>query len=303
MRDKYRIFPGTIRPPLPWNQQMITKKIVIKPTKGWVPLDFEELWQFRELGWALASREVLVRYKQSFLGAGWAIIQPVLTMLIFTLIFSALLGRGNMPSPKGTPYELSTFAALLPWQLFSQSVARASISLVTSQNIITKVYFPRLLIPLAPVLAALIDFSIAFVVLLIFMLYWKMAPNKEIVFLPLFVFLAVAAAFAMSVWLSALNVLYRDIQHAVPFLLQILMYASPIIYSSDTLLPHLPSWAATLYWMNPMAGVAEGFRWVLLGTAQPNILNLLSSVVMTIILLISGLYIFKRIERKFSDIV
>lgn len=282
---------------------MTSQKIVIRATRGWAPINLIELWQFRELAYALARREVLVRYKQSFFGIGWAILQPALTIAVFSVIFTALLGRQNMPSPAGIPYELSTFAALLPWQLFSQSVTRASLSIVNSQNLITKVYFPRLLLPLAPILAALVDFMIAFFVLLLLMLWWNIVPGPKIVFLPLLVAMAVAAALAISLWLSALNVMYRDIQHAVPFLLQIFMYVSPIVYSSDAVLAPMPEWVKTLYWMNPMAGVAEGFRWVLLGAAPPNAVLLAFSCAATITFLISGLYFFKRIERKFSDIV
>lgn len=282
---------------------MTSQRIIVEASRGWAPINLIELWRYRELGYALARREVLVRYKQSLFGVGWAVIQPVLTMVVFTVIFTALLGRQNMPSAAGIPYELSTFAALLPWQLFSQSVTRASLSIVNSQNLITKVYFPRLLLPLAPVMAALVDFTIAFFVLLLLMLWWNIAPNTKIVFLPLFVGMAVAAALAISLWLSALNVMYRDIQHAIPFLLQILMYVSPIVYSSDAVLANLPEWVKTLYWINPMAGVAEGFRWVLLGADPPDPFLLTFSCAATLAFLITGLYFFKRIERKFSDIV
>jgi lipopolysaccharide transport system permease protein len=270
--------------------------IVIKPRSGWVPLDLKELWSFRELSWTLARREVLVRYKQSMLGAAWAVLQPTLTMVVFTWLFGVLLGKGNLPTVEGVPYAVSTYCALLPWQLFAQSVSRASTSIVNNQGLITKIYFPRLIIPLAPVLAALVDFAIAFIVLLGLMVWYRIVPGTAIMVLPALVLFAVASALAVSLWLAAINAIHRDVQYVVPFLIQILMYVSPILYAAQAVLKGQPGWVRFLYGLNPMAGVAEGFRWALLNTAPPE-----ATVVS--LLLIGGLYYFKRMERTFADVV
>ena len=194
--------------------------LVIKPRTGWVPIDLREVWQHRELVMMLAWREILVRYKQSFLGASWAIVQPLATMVVFTVLFSLLLGRNNLPTVNGVPYAVSTYCALLPWQLFAQSVARASVSVVNNQSLISKVYFPRMISPLAPVLAALADFAVAFTVLIGMMFWYGIVPGLGIVFLPAFVMLAIASALGTALLLAAANTVYRDIQHVVPFLVQ-----------------------------------------------------------------------------------
>jgi lipopolysaccharide transport system permease protein len=251
----------------------------------------------------LAWREILIRYKQSLLGAAWAIIQPLTTMLVFTLLFSLLLGRGNLPTVDGVPYSVSTYCALLPWQLFSQSVTRASISIVSNQGLISKVYFPRLIIPLAPVLAALADFAVALLVLVGMMLWYGIVPGSGVILLPAYVLLAVAAALGSSLFLAAANTVYRDVQHVVPFLVQVLMYVTPVLYSAKSVLHNQKEWVKVLYFLNPMTGVVEGFRSALLGTAPPSLPIMCCSVTAVFVLLMGSVYYFKRIERQFADVV
>lgn len=277
--------------------------VVLERRTGWVSIDFAELWRYRELAWTLALREILIRYKQSILGVAWAVIQPFMTMVVFTVLFSVLLGRNALPTAAGIPYAVSTYCALLPWQLFSQSVTRASLSIVNNQNLITKVYFPRPIIPLAPVLAALVDFVVAFAVFVLLMFWYHVTPGLGIFALPFLTLFAVLTALAMSLWLSALNALYRDIQHVVPFLVQILMYVSPILYSAQSVLHGKPSWITFLYWLNPLSCVAEGFRWALLRTPRPPGYAIACSVIGIAILTFSGLFVFKRIEKRFADVV
>lgn len=277
--------------------------LVIRPRSGWVPIDAVELWQHRELALMLAWREVLLRYKQSILGAAWAILQPLATMLVFTVLFGLLMGHGRLPTAEGIPYPVSTYCALLPWQLFSQSVARAATSIVNNQSLISKVYFPRLIIPLAPVIAALMDFLVAMVMLFGLMLWYGIAPGPAVLLLPLFVAVALATALGFSLLLAATNALYRDIQHVVPFLLQMLMYVSPVLYTADAVLKGQPEGVRTLYALNPMTGVVEGFRWVLLGTPMPNPAVLATSFAAVIAVLVGSMYYFKRVERKFADVV
>lgn len=277
--------------------------LVIRPRSGWVPIDAVELWQHRELALMLAWREVLLRYKQSVLGAAWAVLQPLATMLVFTVLFGLLMGHGRLPTAEGIPYPVSTYCALLPWQLFSQSVARAATSIVNNQSLISKVYFPRLIIPMAPVIAALMDFLVALVMLFGLMLWYGIAPGPAVLLLPLFVAVALATALGFALLLAATNALYRDIQHVVPFLLQMLMYVSPVLYTADAVLKGQPQWVRTLYSLNPMTGVVEGFRWVLLGTPMPNPTVLTTSFAAVIAVLVGSMYYFKRVERKFADVV
>ena len=277
--------------------------LVIKASSGWVPVNLMEIWQHRELAMMLAWREILVRYKQSVLGAAWAIVQPLATMVVFTILFSLLLGRSNLPTVDGVPYTVSTYCALLPWQLFAQSVTRASMSIVSNQSLISKVYFPRLIIPLAPVLAALVDFGIAFIVLIGMMFWYGIAPGPAVVLLPAFVLLAVAAALGAALLLAAVNTMYRDVQHVVPFLVQLLMYLTPVLYAAESVLKNQADWVRLVYFLNPMTGVVEGFRWALLGAAAPRPFVLAGSVVAVFALLIGSMYYFKRIERQFADVV
>lgn len=269
--------------------------IRLAPSRGWAALKLSELWDYRDLLFFLTWRDVMVRYKQAALGVSWAVLQPLLTMIIFSVIFGRLAG---LPSD-GKPYPLFSFVALLPWQLFAGSLARAGVSLVGNANLVTKVYFPRLIMPLSAVAAGVVDFVIAFFVLLGMMWYYGVAPTWNIVWLPALVLLAVATAFAVGLWLSAVNVAYRDVGATIPFLVQAWMYASPVAYSSD-LVPSGP-WRI-IYGLNPIAGVIQGFRWALLDTAPPDEMMAVS-VLATVMLLVGGLYYFKRMERTFADVV
>jgi lipopolysaccharide transport system permease protein len=269
--------------------------IRIQPSRGWLSLDFNELWRYRELIFFLTWRDIKVRYKQAVLGIAWAVLQPLLTMLIFTVIFGILL---QTPS-QGLPYPLFALSALLPWQLFATALQRSSISLVGNANLITKIYFPRLAIPISSVMAALIDFGVSFVVLLGVMAYYGFWPGWNILWLFPMVLLTLFTALSVGLWLSALNVQYRDIQHMVPFIIQVWMYASPIVYPIEIIPSGL--WRS-LYGLNPMVGVIQGFRWALLGTAPPDLTLLVSSGVV-LVLLISGLFYFRRMEKTFADVV
>jgi lipopolysaccharide transport system permease protein len=283
-------FDQTDAPPPPDETE-----IVFGPLRGWAQLNLRELWEYRELLYFLVWRDVTVRYKQTVIGAAWAIIQPLMTMIVFSVIFGAFVG---VPSDS-VPYPVFAFAALLPWQLFANALSSAGNSLVGSQNLITKVYFPRLLIPISSVLGGLVDFAIAFVVLLGLMLWFGIAPTLAVLTLPLFILLALATALAIGLWLSALNVQYRDVRYTLPFLTQFLMYAAPIAYPSSV----VPEQWRTLYALNPMVGVVEGFRWALLGTAEaPNALVAISAVTVAA-LLIGGLLYFQRMEATFADVV
>ena len=269
--------------------------IPIEPSRGWQPLEWRELWAYRELLFFLTWRDIKVRYQQTVLGAAWAVLQPVLTMLIFSIIFGSL---AKLPSD-GIPYPVFTFTALLPWQLFAFALTSSSNSLIDNQNLITKVYFPRLIVPLASTIAGLVDFAIAFIVLLGMMFYYHITPQAYVWSLPLFLLLALASALAVGLWLSALNVKYRDIRYVVPFLSQFWLYATPVAYSSQ-LIPEKWRW---LFSLNPMTGVVEGFRWALLGKSALNLPFLLISAVVVLLLLVSGLYYFKRVESGFADVI
>ena len=231
--------------------------IVIEPPKGWAPIELQEMWKYRELLYFLTWRDVKLRYKQTALGVAWAILQPVLTMIIFSVIFGNL---AKLPSG-GIPYPVFTYTALLPWQLFAFALASSSNSLVGNQSLISKVYFPRLVIPFSSVMAGVLDFGVAFLVLMGMMIFYNIHISAIILILPVFILLAVISALAVGLWLSALNVQYRDVRYAIPFLTQFWMYATPIAYSSE-LIPEKWRW---LYSLNPMTGVVEGFRWALLG--------------------------------------
>ena len=267
----------------------------IEPPRGWAALELRELWLYRELLFFLAWRDIKLRYKQTALGAAWAILQPLLTMVIFSVIFGQL---AKLPSD-GIPYPIFTYAALLPWQLFSFALTNSSNSLINSQNLISKVYFPRLIIPLASTLAGLMDFAIAFLVLLGLMAYYHITPTMAILYLPLFLILALLSALAVGVWLSALSVEYRDVRYIVPFLTQFWMYATPIAYASS-LIPE--NWRL-LYGVNPMTGVVEGFRWALLGIQTSGGSMILVSAAVVVVMFISGLYYFRRMENNFADVI
>jgi len=269
--------------------------LVIKPTRGLAGLNLRDLWNYRELIYFLTWRDIKVRYKQTLLGASWAIIQPVLQMLIFNFLFRNLA----QISTEGVPPALFTYTALLPWNLFSKALSDAGISLVASRHMITKVYFPRLIIPISSVLGGLVDFAIAFVVLLGMMIYYQVTPTAAVWTLPLFLLLALVTALGVGLWLSALNVNYRDIRYIIPFLTQIWMLASPVAYPVSQV-PENWQW---LYGLNPMTGVAEGFRWALLGTDATLGTTFWLSAGIAVLILVSGVFYFRHMERTFADMV
>lgn len=268
--------------------------LVIEPSRGWLSLQLDRVWQYRELLFFLVWRDVKVRYKQTALGVAWIILQPLLTTFIFTILFGRLL---NVPTGD-IPYPVFALAGLIPWQYFAGSLTRSSTSLVSSANLITKVYFPRLIIPMSGVFGGLVDFGVGLILLLVVMLFYGITPTIAILTLPLFLLLAMATALGFGLWLSALNVQYRDINYLVPFLVQIWLFVTPVAYGA-TLIPEQYRW---LLGLNPMTGVVEGFRWALLGTDPPGPLFALSTVITTLVL-ISGLFFFRRTERTFADIV
>lgn len=271
--------------------------VVYERKRGWVALDLRELWKYRELLYFLTWRDILVRYKQAIMGIAWAVLQPLLTMIVFTVIFNKALG---IKSPSSSiPYAVFSFTGLLPWQFFSGALSRSGVSLVGNANLLTKVYFPRLVIPISAVLAGLVDLAVSFLVLIGLMAAYGIAPTWSIVCLPLFVVLAFATALAVSLWLSALNVLYRDVQYVIPFLVQLWMFVSPVIYPIDKI-PAGPLRVA--FSLNPMAGVIGGFRWALLGQQFPGGYLWLSTAAVAV-LLFGGLFYFKRMERVFADVV
>ena len=269
--------------------------ILIKPSKGWVSLKLDELWQYRELLYFLTWRDIKVRYKQTALGAAWAIIQPFFTMVVFSLFFGKL---AKLPSD-GIPYPIFAYAALVPWTFFANGLSQSSNSLVGSSNLIKKVYFPRLAIPLATVLSEAVDFVLAFTVLLGMMLYFGIMPTLNTLYLPLFLLLALVTSLGVGLWLSAMNVQFRDVRYVVPFITQFWMFATPIAYSSSL----LPQPWRTLYGLNPMVGVVEGFRWALLGTnTAPGPIVAVSSLA-ALIILVTGAFYFRRMEKTFADVV
>lgn len=267
---------------------------VIEPSRGWVALKWRELWEYRELLYFLIWRDIKVRYRQTVLGAAWAVIQPFFTMVVFSIFFGRL---AKIPSD-GIPYPIFSYTALLPWSFFANGMRQASNSLVGSANLITKVYFPRLVAPLSKVLSGLLDFAIAFVVLLGMMLFYGVRPTAAMIWLLPFLLLSLVTALGVALWLSALNVQYRDIRYAVPFLTQFWLFATPIAYPSNL----LPEPWRTLYGLNPMVGVVEGFRWALLGSHPPGPMLGLSAAV-AVLLLVSGAYYFRRMEKTFADVV
>jgi lipopolysaccharide transport system permease protein len=267
----------------------------IAPSRGWVSLKLGEIWEYRELLYFLVWRDIKVRYKQTALGAGWAIIQPLMTMVVFSVFFG---GLGKIPSD-GIPYPIFAFAALVPWTFFANGLNQSSNSLVGSANLITKVYFPRLIVPLASVLSSIVDFLIAFVVLLGMMFFYGIFPSLNVLWLPLFLLLAVVTALGVGLWLSALNVQYRDVRYLVGFVTQIWLFATPIAYPSSM----LPEPWRTVYGLNPMAGVVEGFRWALLGTNSGPGPIIAVSASAAIVILVTGAFYFRRMEKTFADIV
>ena len=269
--------------------------ITIRPPKGWAPLDLREFAGAHELLYFLVLRSLKLRYKQTVLGAAWAVLQPLLTMAVFSVVFGRLARLGS----DGLPYPVFALAALVPWTYFANALAQASNSLVDQHQLLTKVYFPRLLLPLAAVIAGLVDLAISFIVLLIVLAWYGITPTVHLAALPAFVLLAAASALAPALWLAALNVRYRDVRYIIPFLVQIWLFATPVAYSS-TLVPE--RWRP-LYGLNPMAGVVDGFRWMITPGAHGPGRELAVGFAAVAILLTAGLYFFRRMERSFADVV
>ncbi len=263
--------------------------------RGWRFVDFQELWAYRDLFFSLASRNFKIQYRQTIIGVAWAIIRPLTLMIVFTAFFKLL---GRVPASDERTYAVALYAGLLPWQLFATTLTKSTSSLVENQQILTKVYFPRLILPLVPFAVGVIDFCVAFVVLLGLMTWHGIAPTIGILLVPAFVMMAIATSFAISTWLSAANALYRDIEHAVPFIVQVGMFISPVVYEMRAIVPE--RWQG-IYSLNPMVGVLEGFRWALLGKAQPPWLSLGLSILVTTTILLGGLLYFRRVERFVAD--
>ncbi len=269
--------------------------IRVEPSHGWVSLRLGEVWAARDLLYFLVWRDVKVRYKQTALGVAWAILQPFMAMVIFSVFFGRL---AKMPSA-GVPYPIFAYAALLPWQFFASALAESSNSLVSNKSLITKVYFPRIIVPAASVFAALVDLCVAFVVLLGMMVYYGVAPTPRLLVLPFLVAFAVLTALAVGLWLSALNVKYRDVRYVIPFITQFWLFATPIAYPSDM----VPAAYRGIYGLNPMAGVVEGFRWAVLGTQTSIGAVMIASIAAVIVLFFGGLAYFRRTEKYFADLV
>jgi lipopolysaccharide transport system permease protein len=268
----------------------------VRPSRGWLGVNLRELWRYRELIYFLIWRDVKVRYKQTLLGAAWAILKPFFSMVVFSVIFGTL---ARIPTDE-VPPPLFYYTGLLPWVFFQDGISKASTSLVTGRNLITKVYFPRLAIPLSSVIAGLVDFVIAFLVLIGMMVYYGYRPTSAIWTLPLFMLLALITSLGGGLWLAALNVAYRDIGYVTPFLVQAWLYASPVVYSATLI---TGDYWQLIYGLNPMAGVVQGFRWAMLGVGQPPSSFLAASVAVALLLLISGALYFRRMERTFADVV
>lgn len=276
---------------------------VIESNAGWFDLDFKELWRYRELLLLLAWRDVAVRYKQTELGIVWVLLQPLLTTGIFAVLFQLLLGVGDRMSPSGVPYFVSTFCAMLPWQLFAESLTRSGTCIIQNASMLQKIYFPRLVLPLSATLGCLVDFAIALLALACLMAFYGVVPSIAVLTLPFFILLALMASMAMGLWLSALSAMYRDFLYVQPFLIRVGMFVSPVIYSTASLEQKLPGWALVIYGLNPMAGAIEGFRWALLGHGQFSPLVIIPSVISTLFVLLSGMWYFSRMEQQVVDVV
>jgi lipopolysaccharide transport system permease protein len=269
--------------------------IHLEASKGWISLRLDELWRYRELLYFFVWRDLKIRYKQTVMGASWAIIQPLFTMVIFSIFFGRL---AQVPSDD-IPYPIFSFAALVPWTFFANGVIQASNTLVNNANMVKKIYFPRLVLPISAVMSGIVDFILAFIVLLLMMVYFMIYPTANILWLPLFLLLALVTSLGTGFWLSAMNAQFRDIRYIAPFMVQAWMFLTPIAYPSSL----IPEPWRTLYGINPMAGVVEGFRWALLGTdTEPGLMTVVSGIV-AIVLLVSGAYYFRRMEKSFADVI
>ena len=270
-------------------------KTRIAPSKGWVPINFSELWEYRELLFFFVWRDIKVRYKQTVMGVSWAIIQPFLKMVVFSLFFGGLAKIDS----DGLPYPIFSFAALVPWTFFENALTQASNSLVVSANMVKKIFFPRLTLPTATVLAGVVDFALSFLVLLGMMAFYGVVPTANIVWLPFFLLVALITSLGVSLWLSAMNVQFRDVRYTLFFITQVWFFATPITYPSSL----IPEKWQPIYGLNPMAGVVEGFRWALLGTGTPPGPMTFVSTLVAIILLASGAFYFRRMEKTFADVI
>jgi homopolymeric O-antigen transport system permease protein len=277
-------------------QQPAPTIVQIGGKRSWIAVSLKELWDYREVIVFLAWRDIQVRYKQTIFGASWAILQPLISMVIFSVIFGRV---AKMPSD-GVPFPIFSFAALVPWMFFANSVNKASNSLVGSAGIVTRIYFPRLAMPLSATLGNVVDFLLAFVVLLALMVYYGIMPNANVVWLPMLLLLALTTALGVGFLLAAMNVQFRDVRHAVPFLIQSWMFATPVVYPASLIQD--PVWKV-VYSLNPMVGVIEGFRWALLGTSSAPGLSIVVSSIVAIVVLVIGVVYFKRMERTFADVV
>lgn len=269
--------------------------VYIKPSTGLAALNLRDLWIYRELIFFMVWRDIKVRYKQTLLGATWAVIQPVLTMLVFNFVFGTV---AKVPT-EGIPYPIFSYTALLPWGLFTAALNTASRSLTSNTNMVTKIYFPRLVLPLASVLGGLVDFAIAFVILIVLMVYYKVTPTAAVWTLPLFLILTIITALGVALWLSAINVQYRDVNYVLPFLTQFWLFLTPVAYSAKVI---SAKWQI-VYSLNPMAGVVNGFRWALLGTNTGPNLYMAVSIGISLLFLVSGLFYFRSMERTFADTI
>ncbi len=277
------------------SDQATTLVTVIEPTRGWASLKLGELWEYRELLYFFVWRDIKVRYKQTVIGAAWALLQPLFTMLIFSVFFGRL---AKIPSD-GVPYPVFSITGLVPWAFFSNALSQSSNSLVASSHLVKKVYFPRLAIPLAAVLGAMVDLAVALVLMFAVVLYFGIVPATNLLYLPLFFLLAICTVLGVGLWFSAMYVEYRDIRYLIPFLTQIWMYLTPIVYPSSI----VPAKWRAIYALNPMVGVIEGIRWSILGTPLPDPLVLLASSMTGALLLLTGTYYFRRMERNFADVI
>jgi len=276
----------------PASNQIVTD---IRPDRGWLDLDLGAVWRFRELLTVLVMRDLQVLYKQALLGAGWAILQPVFAVIIFSIIFGYIV---KMPS-EGVPYPLFAFAGVLPWTYFAEAVRRSGVGLVTDAELVRKIYFPRLIMPLANVVSPLVDFCIAFCVLLVVMLFYGIMPNAKMLLIPFLMVITAMLALSIGLWLAPINVRFRDIKHTLPFMIQIWMYATPIVYP----LSIVPKEWQMLYSLNPMVGVIEGFRWAVFDKGEPNFMALGMSAIIIVVLMAGGLIFFRRMERTFADVI
>lgn len=272
--------------------------LVVDASKRGLTLNLKELFHYRDLFFILAYRDLRVRYAQTFLGLLWAIIQPLATLIIFTLVF----GKAIKVNSGGVPYPLFAICGMAAWSYFSFVLSQSGNSIISSQEMIKKIYFPRLVVPLSKALVGLVDFIIALLLIVILLVFYEFVPSSNIVFLPIYILACMVSSLSVGIWLSALTIRYRDFQHVVPFLVQFGLYATPVGYPAEMIVENLPEWATVLYYINPIAGIVEGFRWSILGGSQPSVYSYLSLSIV-LILFISGLFYFRKVEKVMADIV